>query len=876
MTKLTDQQKNCIALMINKAFEELKDDFQVKLNQQTKLFEVKLKEKDAEIAELSEKVKRLEENNANLPPSSSPTVCYSQIAKQLAKPGSELSNKLSELSTPALAYEIDVIAIAETWFKLDLIKIIDGYELYQADRDRIGEGVPIYVNKRLTNIEIVNVHLNNKEIEQVWCSINCNNFHLTVGCVYRPPNSTAGYSKLILDSIRTALKLKSGKKYTDLIVVRDFNFPNIDWTDDGPIIYSNANSIEHEFIKVLNDCSLYQIVNFSTFKQNDSVSAVNTSDLVLVCNPNCIDFFQCGPQLSHYEKGRYHYSITWQYFTSLSNNTVLTKDKFCFKKGNFFQINKYLKQVNWVEHFYNKSACECYELFLHTYNESCRLFIPTLNNKKKNSQPWLDAKIKKAIKIKHSMFYSNLHRQSQESRKAFNKMCANVKKQIKRSTREYEMDLVKRAKLAPKLLFSYANRKQNIKTQIRAIKNKKDQVTTEISYISDILNRQFQSVFVNDNDQPIPKFLQRCENQCDCSKLSNMITYEKVLKMLEGMNESKHAAEGFVDPAVHIFKLSFDTGCVPYHWSVANVSLIYKGGSKLEPENYRPEQTGFVPNKSCTTNLIETIDTITFETAKGKPLCVIYLDFAKAFDKVEHKRLLTKIKAYGITGKIYNWIESFLANRNQRVAISNTVSEWVSVTSGVPQGSILGPMLFLLFINDLPEVVLNTFKMYADDSKIIAIEDSIDNQAEMQTDLDNIVKWCNNWGMELNCKKCKVMRFGNQKVFRGIDKTYTMNINGMIYDHSNSVLERDLGVFVQPDMRWKHQTQVCVNKASKILGLIINAFESRDYYMWKILYTNYVRPHLEFAAPAWSPPNVAEISMLERVQRRATKIPYSY
>nr|XP_047122881.1 uncharacterized protein LOC124806201 [Hydra vulgaris] len=285
--------------------------------------------------------------------------------------------------------------------------------------------------------------------------------------------------------------------------------------------------------------------------------------------------------------------------------------------------------------------------------------------------------------------------------------------------------------------------------------------------------------------------------------------------------------------------------------------------------------TGFVPNKSCTTNLIETIDTITFETAKGKPLCVVYLDFAKAFDKVEHKRLLTKIKAYGITGKIYNWIESFLANRKQRVAISNTVSEWVSVTSGVPQGSVLGPMLFLLFINDRPEVVLNTFKMYADDSKIIAIEDSIDKQAEIQTDLDNIVKWCNNWGNEQNCKKCKVMRFGNQKIFRGIDKTYTMNINEMIYDLSNSVLERDLGVFVQPDMRWKHQTQVCVNKASKILGLLKNAFESRDCYMWKILYTTYVRLHLEFAAPAWSPPNVAEISMLERVQRRATKIPYS-
>nr|XP_047141457.1 uncharacterized protein LOC124816346 [Hydra vulgaris] len=220
-------------------------------------------------------------------------------------------------------------------------------------------------------------------------------------------------------------------------------------------------------------------------------------------------------------------------------------------------------------------------------------------------------------------------------------MCANVKKQIKRSTREYETDLVKRAKLAPKLLFSYVNRKQNIKTQIRAIKNKKDQVTIEISDISDILNKLFQSVFVNDNDQPIPEFSQRSENQCDSSKLSNMITYEKILKMLKGMDEAKamgfdgvspfvlkHAAEGFVDPIVHIFKLSFDTGCVPYHWSVANISPIYKGGSKLEPENYRPvsltsvickmleklirdtilqnlvssrliceEQTGFVPNK---------------------------------------------------------------------------------------------------------------------------------------------------------------------------------------------------------------------------------------------------------------------------------------
>jgi hypothetical protein len=174
-------------------------------------------------------------------------------------------------------------------------------------------------------------------------------------------------------------------------------------------------------------------------------------------------------------------------------------------------------------------------------------------------------------------------------------------------------------------------------------------------------------------------------------------------------------------------------------------------------------QHGFVRKKACVTNLLESLDSISCSLAYKKWVDVILLDFAKAFDKVPHKRLVHKLEAYGITGCLLEWVKDFLRARKQRVVLGNHLSEWEHVASGVPQGSVLGPLLFVIYTNDLPESVkFFPCKLYADDSKILAeIKDESD-ALKLQQDIDSIVNWSDTWLMRLNYEKCKVMDSGKR------------------------------------------------------------------------------------------------------------------
>jgi hypothetical protein len=195
------------------------------------------------------------------------------------------------------------------------------------------------------------------------------------------------------------------------------------------------------------------------------------------------------------------------------------------------------------------------------------------------------------------------------------------------------------------------------------------------------------------------------------------------------------------------------------------------------------------------------MDLITSSLADKRWVDVIFLDFAKTFDKVPHRRLIHKLEAYGVRGELLNWIRDFLSHRKQRVVMGREESDWESVSSGVPQGSVLGPLLFVIYINDMPNVITNhPCKLYADDSKIIAeIKDDSDGM-RLQQDINAVVRWTDTWLMRLNYDKCKVMHFGKDNPKR----SYVMEDSATLSPHTlaQTDSERDLGITITSDAKW--------------------------------------------------------------------------
>ena len=242
------------------------------------------------------------------------------------------------------------------------------------------------------------------------------------------------------------------------------------------------------------------------------------------------------------------------------------------------------------------------------------------------------------------------------------------------------------------------------------------------------------------------------------------------------------------------FMHSYCIGKLPQAWKDANVTPIYKKGSKSDPLYYRPvsltsvpckvmekliknemirhletndlftkHQHGFTRNRSCITNLLESMDILTHALDNGFLTVIILLDsYAKAFDTVPHEELILKLKAYGFSGHLLNWLIDFLSNRRQRVVQGESMSEWKKVESGVPQGSVLGPLLFLIFINDMPELVHHIVKLFADDSKLLAVIKQDSDMFFLQEDIDALVEWADEWRMRFNFKKCKAMHISNR------------------------------------------------------------------------------------------------------------------
>ena len=274
-----------------------------------------------------------------------------------------------------------------------------------------------------------------------------------------------------------------------------------------------------------------------------------------------------------------------------------------------------------------------------------------------------------------------------------------------------------------------------------------------------------------------------------------------------------------------------------------------------------------MPGKSCVTQLIEVLDQLGRELDRGKQIDVLYLDMSKAFDRVSHAELIRRLREFGFGGHILKWFVSYLTNRYQQTTVLGATSRPVPVTSGVPQGSILGPLLFLLYENHLPDVVTKSkIATFADDTKIFKTIESSSDASALQDDLTKFEKISTNINLGLNPSKCKVLR-----VTRKRNKiVHPYKLHHTILECSDC--ERDLGILTSSDLTWSRHVEYQCTKATKALGFVRRAtLNIKDIAIRRTLYLSLVRSQLCYGSQIWAPQTVTLIKQAERTQRRATK-----
>jgi hypothetical protein len=457
----------------------------------------------------------------------------------------------------------------------------------------------------------------------------------------------------------------------------------------------------------------------------------------------------------------------------------------------------------------------------------------------------------------------------------------------------------------PKKFYSYLRMRKTENVGIPVLHNNNGYHTADKDK-AEALSQQFSSVFnIDQADEELPMLTDL--GYPDIPNIS--FTREGVEKLLSKLKPGKAAgpdelpsrvlkevAKEISEPLTFIFQQSYDQGQLPKDWNRAIVTALYKKGSKMDPSNYRPvsltcilcktmehiifssmakhleannilmfKQHGFRPGFSCTTQLISAVHDWAKELESRGQCDIALLDFSKAFDLVSHSRLQLKLRQYGIRGHTVKWITSFLSGRTQSIVVNGQSSSVAQVTSGVPQGTVLGPLLFLIYINDIVQGLKSEIRLFADDSILYRPITSQEDHQILQNDLHKLQQWAEVWKMSFNVKKCAIMsctRKKNPSIFNYILKNETIP---RVKDHDY------LGIRVSNDLNWDKHCEQVISKSSRALGMIRRNLYSCNQQVKSQAYTTLVRPKLEYATEAWSPHTAKYTKKLEAIQNSAAR-----
>ena len=717
---------------------------------------------------------------------------------------------------------------------------------------------------------------------------------ILTACYRSPSNSNEANCELIEGINQMYLKHKNNPMWFG----GDFNLPDIDWSTKNIAGHQYTRKLNDDFLEAFDTASLTQVVDFTTRKKA-------TLDLFLTNRPGLIK--NCEPTPGF---GDHDTAIIADIFCHPQKIKPIQRKVHVWKRADLEALHKDVKDE--MDKFTTAESTETpinnlwtrfKDIILNAQNKN----VPTKMTSTRYSQPWFDRDCKRSVRKKNRRYRVFKRTKLDKDWEKYKDAAKTARKTCNNAHNTFIKDkIIENGDKNNKRFFSFVKAK---KTDIMGVSPLLDNgaIQTKDCDIAETLNKQFASVFSVD-DGTTPEV-----NDPQGSPIGTItFTRNGILKLLKGLDPSKasgpdgvstrilkECSDEIADALLLVFTASLKQGKIPDDWRRATITPLYKGGNKnrSKAENYRPvsltsttckimehiiyshimqhfdkehilsnTQHGFRKYRSCETQLIQTVHDLAKAINDRVQIDSILLDFSKAFDKVCHRKLLHKLKHYGVGGEILCWITDFLHERTQCVVVRGTSSKHTAVISGVPQGTVLGPLLFLAYINDMPMEIKSKIALFADDSylyrRILSIEDS----RQLQTDLDILVTWEEKWSMEFHPGKCKLLRVTK--------KRNVINAHYQIHGQQLEAVEKAkyLGVTLRKDLSWNAHIAIICAKASNTRFFLQRNLAKSDSETRLKCYKIFVRPILEYACTVWDPVgNETLASKIEMVQRKCLR-----
>jgi hypothetical protein len=755
---------------------------------------------------------------------------------------------------------------------------------------RHGGGVLILARKELMATQVNVLHSNDNSVyfDITGCCVKSDNATLAIILVYRSPSSCPPDDKRLLESLEHC-----ATSFTNILILGDFNAPSVNWQVPAS---HESNTFDSRLKVVSENLFLFQMVLEPTrFRKSQNPSLL---DLVFSSYPDSISEIQIAPPF-----GKSDHSVLL--FSTIHTTTTESASELKFNYSRT-DLNKLLfeaRGLNWSNLQDVISVEERWRKFKDNILQLTDLCVPRFRRKERLSTPWVGRKARRAINTRNVAWYQYKQSGNNDDFLRYCRMRNKACYVIRSGKMTYEYRLAFKAKTDPKLVFAHIRRNKHLRQEINALQTPNGGTTSDKPEMAGLLSSFYSTIFSEDSGKALSVFPKRC-NTMSVSPIAESVVAEKLRSLNahkgagpDGIHPSivRHLCDIVAQPLTTLFNQSLSTGTVPSDWRKSVICPIFKKGNKELVENYRPvcltsvisktmeaiikdmicthlqaldlvsnSQHGFVPKRSCLSNLLVAENTITKLMDEGSSVDIVFIDFSKAFDRVNHRMLLHKLFAYGLHANMLNWIQSFLQDRSFRVKIGEQQSESADSPSGVPQGTILGPILFLLYINDLPNVLSGDVLLFADDVKIIAPRSQ---WSDLQGSVIAAEKWSSDWDMKINFEKSFVLSIGDSS-----NTPLLVSENPSTPPLSVSSKARDLGIVIDSSFCPSSQCIAAANKARRCLFLIKRSFEYITPKLFIPLYCALVRPHLEYAVQSWSPYLQRDIDILEGVQRLATRM----